>query len=72
MCEGEKKPINPSDSKSFANRKECLVDIKCWMTQNFLCSFTKIPGLCCLAPSDIRNRKKEKEEEERETSKNDL
>lgn len=68
MCEGEKEPINPSDSKSFANLKECL---KCWMTQNFLCSFTESPGLCCLAPSDIRNRKRGMEEE-RETSEKDL
>lgn len=62
VCEGENEPINPSDSKSFANLKECLVDIKCWMTQYFLCSFTKIPGLCYLAPSKIRNRNKEKGE----------
>lgn len=64
VCEGENEPINPADSKSFANLKECLVDIKCWMTQNLLCSFTKIPGLCCLAPSKIRERKEEKGDRE--------
>lgn len=65
MCEGEKEPINPSDSKSFANLKECLVDIKCWMTQNFLSSCSKIPGLCYSAPSNSSRK-----EEERETSEN--
>ena len=71
MCEREKEPINPSESKSFANLKECPLDIKCWMTQNFLCSFIKIPGLCFLALSNIRKQEKENEEE-RMTSKNKL